>query len=68
MKKSYPETDESGIFWILTLLDVDGRLRVACGIGKDETLASHGGKLDRSYLDVKELLYTGPLQIAKNTC
>jgi hypothetical protein len=39
-KKSYPETDESGIFWISTLLDVDSRLRVTHGIGKDETQAS----------------------------
>lgn len=40
MKKSYPETDESGTFWISTLLDVESRLRVAHGIGKDETQAS----------------------------
>lgn len=39
-KKSYPETDESGVFWISTLLDVDSRLRVVHGIGKDETEAS----------------------------
>jgi hypothetical protein len=39
-KKSYPETDESGQFWRSTLLDSDSRLRVACGIGKDETQAS----------------------------
>jgi hypothetical protein len=39
-KKSYPETDESGAFWISTLLDVDSRLRAARGIGKDETKAS----------------------------
>ena len=39
-KKSYPETDESGTFWISTLLDSDSRLRVARGIGKDETEAS----------------------------
>src|SRR5512145_2666866 len=39
-KKSYPETDESGQFWRSTLLDIDSRLRVARGIGKDETQAS----------------------------
>jgi hypothetical protein len=39
-KKRYPETDESGQFWRSTLLDMDTRLRVACGIAKDETLAS----------------------------
>jgi hypothetical protein len=40
VKKSYPETAESGTFWISTLLDSDSRLRVAHGIGKDETEAS----------------------------
>lgn len=40
VKKSYPETDESGQFWRSTLLDIDSRLRVAHGIGKDETQAS----------------------------
>jgi hypothetical protein len=39
-KKSYPETDESGTFWISTLLDMDSRLRIARGIGKNETEAS----------------------------
>jgi hypothetical protein len=39
-KKSYPETAESGTFWISTLLDSDSRLRAARGIGKDETEAS----------------------------
>jgi len=39
-KKSYPETAESGQFWRSTLLDMDSRLRVACGIAKNETLAS----------------------------
>jgi len=39
-KKSYPETDERGTFWISTLLDIDSRLRTARGIGKDETQAS----------------------------
>jgi hypothetical protein len=39
-KKNYPETDESGQFWRSTLLDIDSRLRVARGIGKDETQAS----------------------------
>jgi hypothetical protein len=39
-KKSYPETDESGQFWRSTMLDMDSRLRVACGIAKDETQAS----------------------------
>lgn len=40
MKKNYPETDESGIFWLSTILDIDSRLRVARGIGKNETEAS----------------------------
>jgi hypothetical protein len=39
-KKSYPETDESGTFWISTVLDIDSRLRVARGMGKNETEAS----------------------------
>ena len=39
-KKSYPETDESGTFWVSTVLDIDSRLRVARGIGKNETEAS----------------------------
>ncbi len=39
-KKSYPETDESGTFWISTLLDIDSRLRAARGIGKGETQTS----------------------------
>jgi hypothetical protein len=39
-KKSYPETNESGTFWISTLIDMDSRLRVTRGIGKDETEAS----------------------------
>lgn len=39
-KKSYPETDESGTFWISTILDMDSRLRVAHGIDKDETQAT----------------------------
>jgi len=39
-KKSYPETDESGTFWISTVLDIDSRLRAARGIGKNETEAS----------------------------
>ena len=39
-KKSYPETAESGTFWISTLIDMDSRLRVARVIGKDETEAS----------------------------
>jgi len=39
-KKSYPETDESGTFWLSTILDIDSRLRVARGIGKNETEAS----------------------------
>jgi hypothetical protein len=39
-KKSYPETAESGQFWRSTYLDRDTRLRVACGIDKNETLAS----------------------------
>ena len=40
VKKSYPETAESGQFWRSTLLDMDTRLRVAHGIAKDETQAS----------------------------
>ena len=39
-QKNYPETDESGQFWRSTMLDIDSRLRVACGIAKNETLAS----------------------------
>jgi hypothetical protein len=39
-KKSYPETAESGTFWISTLLDSDSRLRAARGIAKDESEAS----------------------------
>jgi len=39
-KKSYPESDESGTFWISTILDMDSRLRAGRGIGKDETEAS----------------------------
>jgi hypothetical protein len=39
-KKNYPETDESGSFWISTLIDMDSRMRVCRGIGKDETEAS----------------------------
>jgi len=40
VKKSYPETDESGQLWRSALLDMDSRLRVAHGIAKNETLAS----------------------------
>jgi hypothetical protein len=40
VKKSYPETDESGQFWRATMLDIDSRLRVARGIAKNETQAS----------------------------
>jgi hypothetical protein len=40
VKKSYPETAESGTFWISTLLDSDSRLRAVRGIGKNETEAS----------------------------
>ena len=39
-KKNYPETDESGQFWRSTMIDMDSRLRVVRGIGKNETLAS----------------------------
>jgi len=39
-KKKYPETAESGTFWISTLLDIDSRLRAAHGMGKNETEAS----------------------------
>jgi hypothetical protein len=39
-KKNYPETEESGQFWRSTMIDMDSRLRVACGIAKNETLAS----------------------------
>jgi hypothetical protein len=40
VKKSYPETDESGQFWRATMIDMDNRLRVARGIAKTETQAS----------------------------
>jgi hypothetical protein len=40
VKKSYPETDESGQFWRATMVDIDSRLRVAHGIAKTETEAS----------------------------
>ena len=40
MKKSYPETEQSGQFWRSTMLDIDTRLRVARGIAKGETEAS----------------------------
>ena len=40
VKKSYPETNESGQFWRSTMLDINSRLRVARGIAKNETLAS----------------------------
>ena len=40
VKKSYPETDESGQFWRSTMLDINSRLRVARGIAKGETQAS----------------------------
>ena len=39
-EKKDPETDESGQFWRSTLLDMDTRIPVACGIAKDESLAS----------------------------
>jgi hypothetical protein len=39
-KKNYPETAECGQFWRSTMLDMDSRIRVARGIGKDETQAS----------------------------
>lgn len=39
VKKSYPETDESGQFWRSTMIDIDTRLRVARGIAKTETEA-----------------------------
>ncbi len=39
-EKNYPETAESGSFWISTLIDMDSRLRAAHGVGKDETEAS----------------------------
>jgi hypothetical protein len=38
--KNYPVTAESEQFWRSTILDMDSRLRVACGIAKNETLAS----------------------------
>lgn len=38
--KNFPETAESEQFWRSTMLDMDSRLRVACGIAKNETLAS----------------------------
>jgi hypothetical protein len=40
VKKSYPETAESGQFMRATMLDMDSRLRVARAIEKDETQAS----------------------------
>jgi len=40
VKKSYPETDESGQFMRSTMLDMDSRLRVARAVEKDETQAS----------------------------
>lgn len=40
VKKSYPETEESGQFWRSTMIDIDTRLRVARGIAKTETQAS----------------------------
>lgn len=40
-EKSYPETDESGQFWRSPPLDSDSRLRVARGMGQDETQASN---------------------------
>lgn len=39
-KKSYPETDETGTFWVSTILDMDSRLRVARGIEKNETAST----------------------------
>jgi hypothetical protein len=42
VKKSHPETSESGQFIRSTLLDMDSRLRVARAIEKDETQASQG--------------------------
>jgi hypothetical protein len=39
-KKRYSESNESGTFWISTVLDIESRLRAARGIGKDETEAS----------------------------
>lgn len=39
-KKSYPETDETGTFWLSTILDMDNRLRVARGIEKNETAST----------------------------
>jgi len=40
VKKSYPETDESGQFWHATMMNKDTRLRAARGIAKTETEAS----------------------------
>ena len=42
VKKSHPETSESGQFIRSTLLDMDSRLRVARAIEEDETQASQG--------------------------
>lgn len=39
-KKNDPEDRTQGEFWRTTILDADSRLRVACGIGPDETQAS----------------------------
>ena len=40
-KKSCPETDVSGTFWISTILDIDSRVHVARGRGKNETESSN---------------------------
>jgi len=42
VKKSHPETADSGQFIRSTMLDMDSRLRVARAIEKDETQASQG--------------------------
>ena len=40
VKKSHPETDETGQFWRSTMIDMDTRLRAARGIEKTETEAA----------------------------
>ena len=40
VKKSYPESAETGQFWRSTMIDIDTRLRAAHGIAKTETAAA----------------------------
>jgi hypothetical protein len=34
--KNFPVTAESEQFWLSTMVDMDSRLRVACGIAKND--------------------------------